>query len=147
MDSELRARIEKAAIRHPLATNGKIAHNCNCKVADVDEIRNDLGLKPPPSRPVGVRKPSLKGKGMSEFRAKHDVDLIIRTKVLGLLSEGNEEYFEDYDFREICGVSVHHWRRHADSPEFSEYRLKKGSLNVWAPAHIIMQMKKILGVG
>ena len=146
MDSELRARIEKAAIRHPLATNGKIAHNCNCKVADVEQIRNDLGLESPPARLPGAKRPSLKGKDISEFRAKHDVNLIIRTKVLEFLSEDNEEYFEDYDFREICGVSIQHWRRHADSPEFEEYRLKKGRLNIWAPEHVIVQMKKILGI-
>ena len=146
MDSDLRKRIEKAAYKHPTLTNGKIAHNCNCKVADVEEVRTDLGLELVHAGPRGKRKPASRGKGLDQFRAKHDVDLIIRTKVIEYLSEDHEEYFDDHDFREICEVPVTGWRRHSDSPDFDEYRLRKGSLNVWGTKHIILQMKKILGI-
>ena len=138
--NELRAKIERALNRNPEYTNGQIAHNYNTRVGIVEKVRADLGIPEPPPR-RGAR-----GKSIDSFRAKYDVDLIIGKKVEEILNEDRDEYFDDHDFRELCRLPTQGWRRHADSPRFEEYRLKKGDLNVWGPIHIIEQMKKILGI-
>ena len=139
-DDQLRERVEKALEKNPEYRNGQIAHNLNTRVGIVEQIRGDLGIGDPSPR----RGP--KGRSIDSFRAKYDVDLIIEKKVGELLNEEREEYFDDHDFRELCHLPTQSWRRHADSPKFAAYRLKKGDLNVWGPAHIIEQMKKILGI-
>lgn len=141
-DPQLRSRIERALEKNPEYRNGQIAHNCNTRVGIVELIREDLGIGEPPPSP----RRGLKGKSIDAFRTKYDIDLIINRKVEELLNEGQEEYFDDHDFRELCRLPTQGWRRHADSPSFTDYRLKKGDLNVWGPAHIIEQMKKILGI-
>ena len=73
--------------------------------------------------------------------------LIIQRKVEEVLGENSEEYFEDRDFRNLCDVPVHSWRRFADSKQFEAYRLKRGGHNLWAAPHIISQIKKVLGIG
>ena len=142
----LRERIEYSLLKDPSRTDGNIAHNCNCRVADVRKVREELNI---PDAPRAAPSPRKRGKGKSidEFRGKHDVTLIIQRKVEEVRGDDSEEYFEDRDFRNLCDVPVHSWRRFADSKQFAAYRLKRGGHNLWAAPHIISQIKKVLGIG
>lgn len=136
-------KIRRALLADPTRTNGQIAHNANSRVAVVQKIRDSLDL---PSAPKGRPKASKKGKTLEHFRGKHDVGLIIQRKVDSVLSKDSEEYFEDRDFREMCEVPIHSWRRFADSKKFEAYRLKRGGHNLWASPQVILQIKKVLGI-
>lgn len=144
MEQEKRDRIVRSIKRNLGSPNGVIAHNTNCLVAEVAQVREDLGIAEPEAPPSRSR--SRKGKTLGQFRDRYDVDLIIQKKVDEVLSDKDEEYYDDHDFREMCGIATQNWRRHADSSRFQPYRLKKGDLNVWGPAHIIISMRRILGL-
>tara|TARA_R110002020_G_scaffold67440_1_gene177127 strand:- start:428 stop:856 length:429 start_codon:yes stop_codon:yes gene_type:complete len=139
----LQEKIERALRKNSTRTNGEIAHNMNCKVGDVQEVREALNISGPPGAPSRKRG---RGKSVDTFRGKHDVALIIQRKVDDTLTKECEQYFEDQDFRTLCEVPVHSWRRFADSKQFAAYRLKRGGHNLWAPPHIIAQIQKILGI-
>jgi len=139
----IKEKIKRALLADPMKTNGQIAHNLNSRVAVVQKIRDSLDL---PNAPKGRPKGSKKGKTLEEFRVKHDVGLIIQRKIDSVLSEDSEEYFEDRDFREMCEVPIHSWRRFADSKKFEAYRLKRGGHNLWASPQVILQIKKVLGI-
>lgn len=139
----IKEKIRRALLADPTRTNGQIAHNANSRVAVVQKIRDSLDL---PDAPKSRPKASKKGKTLEHFRVKHDVGLIIQRKVDSVLSKDSEEYFEDRDFREMCEVPIHSWRRFADSKKFEAYRLKRGGHNLWASPQVILQIKKVLGI-
>jgi transcriptional regulator with XRE-family HTH domain len=92
-----------------------------------------------------VAKINPKAKTLDEFRSKHDTSHIIRTRVGELLH--GAAWYDDNDFRELCGVSIQYWRRYADSGEFAEYRvIKPNRINAWAPAKMAKQMREILDI-
>ena len=143
----LRQKIEYSLSQDPTRTDGRVAHNCNCKVADVRKVREELQLPEAPQDATASPRKRGKGKAIDDFRGKHDVSLIIQRKVSEVLGDDSTEYFEDRDFRNLCDVPVHSWRRFADSKQFGAYRLKRGGHNLWAAPHIISQIKKVLGIG
>lgn len=113
------------------------------KTATGNVIRAAAGVAPLP-RPAAARKPA-KARSFEDFRAKHDTTHIIAGKVKELLS--GSEWFEDNDFRELCCVPSNNWRRHADSGEFDDYRVVKGSrINAWAPKAMARQMREVLDI-
>ena len=139
----LRDKIERALRRDSSRPNGQIAHNLNCKVGDIQEVREALKISGPLG---GASRKRARGKSVDDFRGKHDVALIIQRKVDETLTKECDQYFEDQDFRALCDVPVHSWRRFADSKQFAAYRLKRGGHNLWAAPHIIAQIQKILGI-
>ena len=62
------------------------------------------------------------------------------------LGPNGKFYYSDSEFRELCGVHVQNWRRHADDDTFAPYRLRRGGHNLWAPAPMIESMKQILSI-
>jgi hypothetical protein len=142
-EMNLQEKIERALRKDSTRANGLIAHNLNCKVGEVQEVREALNISGPPGG--ASRKPG-RGKSVDDFRGKHDVALIIQRKVDEVLTAECDQYFEDQDFRTLCEVPVYSWRRYADSKQFAAYRLKRGGHNLWAAPHIISQIQKVLGI-
>tara|TARA_R110002051_G_scaffold154782_3_gene226947 strand:+ start:3857 stop:4300 length:444 start_codon:yes stop_codon:yes gene_type:complete len=146
MKKTLKEKIEFSLEKDPTRTDSRVAHNCNCKVEDVRKVREGLDLPEAPRRVSRKRGKRGKGKNIDEFRGKHDISLIIDRKCQELLGSGSQEYFDDRDFRSLCDVPVHAWRRVADSKQFAQFRLKRGEHNIWASPEVLGQIKKVLGL-
>lgn len=86
-----------------------------------------------------------KGHSLEEFRSEFDIAKKIRDKVAELIADSSEEYWTDDEFRQICGVSVQNWRRHAELDEFKRYQFRKPGFHAWAPPSIVEAMKEITG--
>ena len=130
-------RIAASIGKNPGSPNHTIAKNLGVRSHEVQAVRDSLGE--PQSKPTA-------GRTLDAFRAVHDVAHIIETNVEIHLRDSAEEYFTDHEFREICGVPSGNWRRFADDTKFAEYRLVRGSHNLWASKKMIREMRKILGI-
>jgi hypothetical protein len=108
-----------------------------CKTTVNNVLRSD-GAKSAPRKPA-------KARSFEEFRSRHDLSHIIKARVKELLA--GDEWYDDADFRELCGVPVAQWRRYADSGEFSEHRVVKSNrINAWAPPKMARQMREVLDI-
>jgi hypothetical protein len=96
-------------------------------------------------RAAATKSNKRKGHSLEEFRKTFDVAQKIRDKVVELLNNGGEEYWTDDEFRQLCGVSVQNWRRHAELDEFKDYQFRKPGFHAWAPPSVVEEMKEITG--
>jgi hypothetical protein len=96
-----------------------------------------------PTRPA-PKKPR-KGHSLDEFRSQFDITKKIDDKVAELLPDDREEYFTDDEFRQLCGVSVQNWRRHAELDRYRAYQFRKPNFHAWAPKPIVAAMQEITG--
>lgn len=128
-------RILASIGKNPGAPNHIIAKNLGVRVAEVQAVRES-----------GAQLPKQSGRTLDAFRAVHDVSHIIETNVELHLQDSAKEYFTDHEFRELCGVPAGNWRRFADDTKFAEYRLIRGSHNLWASKKMIREMRRILGI-
>lgn len=111
-----------------------------------DIIRRCEGTLKPRSTvsPRKVAKPG-KARTFDEFREKHDIAHIIQSKVDEYLQ--GDVYYDDNDFRELCGIPSNQWRRYADSGEFDEHRVQKSNrINAWAPKSMAKKMREVLDI-
>lgn len=100
--------------------------------------------------PVSADSPGAKpaGKSFTEFRQKHDYTHIIERAVAKYLPAGGDVYYEDGEFRILCGVPVQFWRRYSSDDRFLQNRVlrNKSDAPYWAPANMAEQMRNILGI-
>ena len=103
--------------------------------------------KPPAARkPPTVKPKAVAGRSMDDFRANYDFAQVIREKVQELLApEDANQWWTDDEFRQLCGISIQNWRRHAELDEFRRYQFKKGTLHAWAPLSMIEEFQHITG--
>lgn len=109
------------------------------------QYRKAKGTDPIRPRRSNSRPTKKRGHSLDEFRNQFDVAQKIRDKVEELLQGGGEEFWTDDEFRQLAGVSVQNWRRHAELDEFKQYQFRKPGFHAWAPPSIVEEMKEITG--
>ena len=137
-------RILASLNRNPGSTPKRIAKNLGLRVDEVRDFIATLGDQKPDEKPTAPTGPTPKK--FSEFQDKFDYPMIVEKAIRKHLKDGQEHYYEDAEFRELCDVPPLHWRRISDSTQFTANRLKRGSVNIWAPTSLIPKMKRILSM-
>lgn len=97
------------------------------------------------SAPRTANGSKKKGHSLDEFRSQFDVTKKIDDKVAELLDGDSEEYWTDDEFRQLCGVSVQNWRRHAELDRYRKYQFKKPNFHAWATPKVVQYMREITG--
>ena len=103
-------------------------------------LRRVQGKKPIQKRPKSQKK------GIEAFRNQYDDGIIIPAKIEAAVekhlqgADGAPCWMRDREFRELCGVSVSKWRRHAD--EFKGLQVVAQGEVVWGHPDIIEEMRR-----
>jgi len=142
MDTETRQKIAVKIRQYPSKTNEQIRsllRHLKVRGSEVGAVRATMNNGAPTStaHPARPRVHSL-----ADFRREHDIAQKIRDAVAGLRADG---YVNEEELRQLCGVPVQHWRRHADLPEFAENKYRLDGTTLWAAKETIQQMKQITG--
>lgn len=105
--------------------------------------KGKTGVDPNRSKRPAVAK--KKGHTLDDFRNQFDVTKKIDDKVEEFLTDDGEEYWTDDEFRQLCGVSVQNWRRHAELDRYRKFQFKKPNFHAWASPKMVEAMQEITG--
>lgn len=128
---------------NPTATCAAIARQFNIPYSTMQDYVSAIrGKRIPISETVSTTMTA--GKTLDDFRKSFDIPLRITEAIKKHL---NGVYLTDQEFREVCGVSVSHWRRNADLEQFRPFCHKfPGGQLLWAQKEMMDRMKQIAGV-
>ena len=135
--------IRRYAKEHPGCTPRQIRSNLRRHKVTGRQVREALGLPAPDSDKDGaIDIPRIRVRSIDEFRKAHDIPQKIRDRLANFRRGG---YLTEEELRQLCGVPVQLWRRHAELPEFADHKLRHEGVVYWGAKETIVKMKQITG--